>query len=602
MGSRHKIYVGVDYGTTFSGFAFVTSQRTSVQDIEVITNWPGNAAGYREKVPSQIAYKAENQKPALEKDVWGYEIPPGAKRCCWTKLLLDKTAGATEFDDPRLSDLSEWTGLPIPKEKTAEDVVADYLTHLYRHCMHSLEQRMTQEILKLTPIEFWFTMPAIWSDDAQLATMEAAKRAGFGKSSKREYDTISMIREPEAAALSALKNTADEFDDLVEINTGILVCDCGGGTVDITSYTVAAITPTLKIEESCVGIGAKCGASYVDRNFETLMVDRYGTHYTSLPANKRGQGSEFMKRFEDVRNDFSGTNHNSFNLQLVMRNLNESDPNCIQYDPEDGEITLTSKDLQACFDPVVESIIGLVKQQKAAVAKENAPAIANLVLVGGFSCSPYVWENVKKWCDESSIRAISANRPWSAIARGAALRGLEGAIVTNRRCRRHYGTSLAWPFREGLEVHDSRVYFDPLTEKLWRKGWMSWSIKKGEKLKLGDKRSLEFQRPYKEGDPMEVDLQIYSCSLDNPPQRDDDPDSRVEQVGTVRMQYTKADLSRFDKKKIKRHGHILSRKDAWYDLNMKCEVGLADSIGVLSFTVTCGGKPIGTTKFDCQID
>lgn len=35
-----------------------------------------------------------------------------------------------------------------------------------------------------------------------------------------------------------------------------------------------------------------------------------------------------------------------------------------------------SKDLQACFDPVVESIIGLVKQQKAAVAKENAPAIA----------------------------------------------------------------------------------------------------------------------------------------------------------------------------------------------------------------------------------
>lgn len=72
------------------------------------------------------------------------------------------------------------------------------------------------------------------------------------------------------------------------------------------------------------------------------MVDRYGTHYTSLPANKRGQGSEFMKRFEDVRNDFSGTNHNSFNLQLVMRNLNESDPNCIQYDPEDGEITLTS--------------------------------------------------------------------------------------------------------------------------------------------------------------------------------------------------------------------------------------------------------------------
>lgn len=230
----------------------MTSQRTRVEDIEVVTNWPGKASAYREKVPSQIAYKAENQKPALEDDVWGYEIPPDARRHCWTKLLLDKMAGATEFDDPRLTDLSdEWTGMPIPKGKTPKDVVADYLTHLYHHCMHSLERRVGgEEFLKLTPIEFWFTMPAIWSDEAQFATMEAAKTAGFGKSSKREYDTISMIREPEAAALCALKKTASDFDDLLsvrqhrtvsiifasklkffQINTGILVCDCGGGTV-----------------------------------------------------------------------------------------------------------------------------------------------------------------------------------------------------------------------------------------------------------------------------------------------------------------------------------------------------------------------------------
>lgn len=60
----------------------------------------------------------------------------------------------------------------------------------------------------------------------------------------------------------------------------------------------------------------------------------------------------------------------------------------------------------------------------------------------------------------------------------AALRGLKGAAVTKRICQRHYGTSEARPFQPGLEIKDSRVYFDPLTDSYRRRGWMNWSIKK----------------------------------------------------------------------------------------------------------------------------
>ena len=80
--------------------------------------------------------------------------------------------------------------------------------------MASLAKRMSEQILKVTQIGFWFTMPAIWSDEAQYATKAAAEQAGFGE---REHDRISMIREPEAAALSALKITADRFDSLLEV-------------------------------------------------------------------------------------------------------------------------------------------------------------------------------------------------------------------------------------------------------------------------------------------------------------------------------------------------------------------------------------------------
>ena len=59
-----------------------------------------------------------------------------------------------------------------------------------------------------------------------------------------------------------------------------------------------------------------------------------------------------------------------------------------------------------------------------------------------------------------------------------ALRGLEGAIVTKRRCRRHYGSVFALPFKAGVEPKDARVYYDPMDGIHYRNGWMSWPINK----------------------------------------------------------------------------------------------------------------------------
>ena len=58
------------------------------------------------------------------------------------------------------------------------------------------------------------------------------------------------------------------------------------------------------------------------------------------------------------------------------------------------------------------------------------------------------------------------------------MRGLEGAVVSKRRCRRHYGTSYAQPFNPRTEPRDEHVFFDPFTQQDWRGGWMEWQIKK----------------------------------------------------------------------------------------------------------------------------
>jgi molecular chaperone DnaK (HSP70) len=216
MSARHKVSVGIDYGTTFSGIAFVTSQRSDVKDIEVVNDWPDGARAteYLEKVPSQIAYARDNIKHNLDDDRWGYGVEPGMLSYCWTKLLLDARTAATNYDDPSLKEAAGGAGLRVPPGKSPVDVVTDYLKHLYKHCMDRLERKLTKGLLDASPIEFWFTMPAIWSDEAQFLTRKAAKDAGFGT---RPLDSINMITEPEAAALAAFKTTKDKFDDLLVV-------------------------------------------------------------------------------------------------------------------------------------------------------------------------------------------------------------------------------------------------------------------------------------------------------------------------------------------------------------------------------------------------
>ena len=72
-----------------------------------------------------------------------------------------------------------------------------------------------------------------------------------------------------------------------------------------------------------------------------LMADRYGKHYTSLPAKNREAGSYLMKAFEDARNNFDGSSHRKTTMQLIMKKLESGDPRCFQYDPDENLITVT---------------------------------------------------------------------------------------------------------------------------------------------------------------------------------------------------------------------------------------------------------------------
>ncbi|KAF7507831.1 hypothetical protein GJ744_009995 [Endocarpon pusillum] len=592
---RRKLFVGIDYGTTFSGIAYALPTLSDGKDIEVVTTWPGKAGtntNLFEKVPSKISYSDENGGATKAKNtdgtLWGYEVKPSSVNYSWTKLLLEPQTERSDHDDTTnsVSEEREDRGLlRLPNGKTAVDVVADYLRKLYKHCMRTLKKRYAA-FLPITPIEFWFTVPAIWSDQAQNATKQAALKAGFGS---RSLDTIRMITEPEAGVLAAMKTQVEITREALKPDTGILVCDCGGGTVDLTSYVIDSLEPVLKLRETCAGTGRKCGATLIDQNFHNLMSNRFGTAFTKRPMEKTGPGSKFMEDFQRIKHNFSYANQTTTEpIGLKMPDLDMNRIDASHYDVDEDEILLSWKDLKSCFDPVVNQIITLLSQQVKATGDNGYPKIQTIILLGGFGSSDYLWGTVRHWAQGKDIQTIIPKNPWSAIARGAALRGLEGSKVPVTKCRRHYGYTIDCKFDPALDRDsEDSTFEDEKTGLKMTKHCMEWIFKINDEIIHNTNKPMPFrQRYYPHKRSTTLALNIYSCSLNIAPRK---KSSQVNFVGTIQVNVKDVDLSACE-------SHWDKRGNRYYRIAFLANVTLRGDEGVMQVTVMWNGKECGSGK------
>ena len=84
---------------------------------------------------------------------------------------------------------------------------------------------------------------------------------------------LHIISEPEAAALYAL-NALDPHK--LKIEDTFMLCDAGGGTVDLITYKITSLKPILKLAEASPGSGSLCGASFLNRGFQEFLEEKLG--------------------------------------------------------------------------------------------------------------------------------------------------------------------------------------------------------------------------------------------------------------------------------------------------------------------------------------
>jgi hypothetical protein len=182
-------------------------------------SWPGGNGITSDKVPTEIGYvNAPNTSPddpfAPKVVKWGFQFKPDEPRLRCIKLFLDRNQKLPHFVSP----LDTATQLQ-KYGKTVMDAVSDYLTQIYMHTMETLTRRYGETFMSKAKVEFVLTVPAVWSDSAKNATLQAAERAGMGNRHE-----LKLISEPEAAAVYTLKAIQPNH---LKIGDNFIVCDAG---------------------------------------------------------------------------------------------------------------------------------------------------------------------------------------------------------------------------------------------------------------------------------------------------------------------------------------------------------------------------------------
>ncbi|KAK1830791.1 hypothetical protein QBC39DRAFT_103826 [Podospora conica] len=518
-----RLIVGVDFGTTFSGVATVYTSMPD--DVEIIKSWPGGNGITSDKVPTEIAYELPADAPPGTAPTvkWGFQFHPDEQRLRCMKLFLDRSQKLPFYVSPleTAAQLKRFN-------KTVVDAVADYLTQVHAHTMDTLTRRYGESFMASTKVDFVLTCPAVWSDAAKNTTLQAAERAGMGARSQ-----IQMISEPEAAAVYTLKAIQPNH---LKVGDNFIVCDGGGGTVDLIAYKIVSLKP-LQVEESAVGTGGLCGSAFLNYRFEEHVKSRLGhTRFNEMKVKKWKTWQMGLRYFED----------------FVKRNFNEDDDREVPIPfpglPDDEEAGLDSgfmvmspEQIKDIFDPVVKEVCDLVQGQVDSLRAKGG-IVSGIILVGGFGQSQYLHRKLKAhftspspppYTERPTHAAAAAADPapddaftscevmqpvyaWTAVVRGAVLRGLEGNMVVSRRARMHYGTSYATVYDEARHSVAER-YWSPLWERWMVSDRMQWHIAKGEAISPLAPVAFHYTRNFRPGQSLVVTDDLIACEADEPP-------------------------------------------------------------------------------------
>ncbi|KAJ9425935.1 hypothetical protein QL093DRAFT_2588291 [Fusarium oxysporum] len=442
MTKRPDATVAIDLGTTFTGVGLLYSTGT----IDILDNWPGNNQQSERKVPTRLVYNQDNTVSS-----WGFQCD-----------IIDShlSYGKTErrlfkvFLDQATHDEAKQGGLTYVPRST-QDVarcITDYLRGIYRH------------VKSTSTIIFLFSVPTTWKGMEVINTFRSIIRdAGFGTEGPGHSAQIDLT-EAEAAAVDTLKS------GVVEFGTGdiFLTVDAGGGTTDLSLVRVTSVeNDIVQISQIAEVSGIGTGSTLIDSRFRESAF-----HDCQAPFGETSFSSPVYKI------PVPGLPYNFSHGGLRI---------------EEGRMIFDSGEIQALFDPHVERIIHIIKEQLDWMA-ENKPTeqVTRMILSGGLGSSEYVQQRIREHLNRfnhpsaRNCSVIPSRFPQTTVVRGL-LQDHKQRIETGNKpvlasyiARASYGVVVREIYNPERHFNEEIVQDDHDPGQRWAVNQVQWIIRKGD--------------------------------------------------------------------------------------------------------------------------
>ncbi|TFK20828.1 hypothetical protein FA15DRAFT_707733 [Coprinopsis marcescibilis] len=494
-GTRRKLVLAFDVGTTYSGVSYSILDPGVVPEIRGVTRFPAQEnVGGDCKIPSLLYYDKNGVVQAAGAEAVRDEVLTLKEdeewiATPWFKLHLR----------PNTIPSNEMSGKipPLPPNKTAVQVLSDFLRYLYQCSRTYIEETHGVGTNWWSTVEgnvdFVLSHPNGWEGAQQEQMRHAAILAGLVKTTSEAESRISFVTEGEASLHFCLHSGLPS--DAMKDGSGVLIVDAGGGTVDMSAYARADTEDWF--EEIAAPQCHFQGSIFVTFNARNFLEGRL-------------RNSKFAEDVPHITECFDKT--------TKLRFRGKNDPQYIRfggvrdkdlaYGIRSGQLRLEGSDVASFFEPPIACILSSVKEQ---ILTAHKP-IHSVFLVGGFAASDYLYNQLK---EDLSTLGLNVLRPDSHVNKAVA----DGALsyyldhrVGSRVSRFTYGVNCHVPYNPHDEEHQLRSitsWFSPSGNRRLP-GFFSVILPKNTQVS----EMKEFRRSYFEESDYLSNFSCVSVALD----------------------------------------------------------------------------------------
>ncbi|XP_033742404.1 heat shock 70 kDa protein 12B-like [Pecten maximus] len=455
----------IDFGTTFSGYAFSTQFEYKLSPLKVSNmTWTAGSGNLLSlKTSTCILFKPDGSFHSFGFDAEDKyaDLLETQKHGSWYFFRRFKMSLYEQQNISRTMKIRDQNG----REMLAMKVFSSSIQFLKEHLLAKCQERGTQVLM--SDIRWVLTMPAIWSDKAKQFMRESAEKAGIPGAQ------LVMALEAEAAALYCKYLPVSDLAVGQEGNVSIfkpgakyMVLDMGGGTVDITVHKVEE---GLQLKEVHMANGGDWGGTMVDTEFENLLANILGQDvFDKFKRQHVSDLLELQRSFETKKRCIHSASDSKITFTLPCSlldifeesNKGKSVEDHVAHDKDyannltwkNDKLRMKSEIARKLFEPSVRKIIDHVTDL---LKKSEVEDIDAIILVGGFSECPILHDEISRRF--SNKRLVIPNQAGLAVLIGAVINGHELEAVTERISRFTYGVGANVAFILGL--HDPLLMF-----------------------------------------------------------------------------------------------------------------------------------------------